>query len=343
MSIINKSLTLLLALSLTGCDNQFADFLLPDIEPEVCDTDTTTVTFKKVGYWSSDEGDDEDDIDLIDFSKLTHVIYTSISVESDGDIVALSDDDEDLLEYLVEQADDAGIEVGVAIGTGSDSNFNTIAESSTYTKNFVSEVDDFIAKYELTGVELNWTAIGDDDESENLEELLDELEESLSTDGYFLAMALPSGEYDSADNIENDMFTYIDFANVHAFDSTDSDDLHSSLDDATDAISYWTDRCLIQNKLVLGVPFYSRDDDNTLSRSYDEILDDDTENACEDEDSGDNYNGIPTMTDKTTYAMLYAGGIMMNALEQDTYDYPSYSLLKAVDDISDGSEVTICD
>jgi len=341
MSLIYKSLPLFLVFALTGCDNQFGSLFWHDAEEEVCADDTTTVSFKKVAYWSPDEGDDEDDLAIIDYSALTHIIYTSISVNSDGSLNLPEDDDEDIFQAFVDEASSAGIEVGVSIGTGSDGNFNTIAEDSSLTSDFVEAVEDLIDDYGLDGIEINWTTISDDDESENLEELLDELEENLS--GSFLTMALPSGEYDSADNIENDMFTYIDFANIHAFDSTDSDDLHSSLDDATDAISYWTSRCLIQNKLVLGVPFYSRDSgDNTLSRSYDEILDDDTDNACQDEDSGDNYNGIPTITDKTTYAMIYAGGIMMNALEQDSYDYPSYSLLKAIDEVSDGIEVTIC-
>lgn len=346
MSFSHKCLPLFFLLALSGCeDNQFSDLFWPDIEEEVCDEDTTSVDFKQVAYWSPSNNDslNEVDLDEIDFEALTHIIYTSVSVGSDGELNALDDDDQELLEEMVSLAHDADIEVMVALGTGSDSNFNSIAESSSLTSDFVDSVSEFIDDYDLDGVELNWQTIGDDDESENLEELLDELQEELGSKT--LAMALPSDELDAADNIENDMFTYIDFANVHAFDSTDSDDLHSSLEDAEDAISYWTGRCLIQNKLVLGVPLYSVDDDEDESESfsYAEIVDDNSDFACDDENEGYNYNGIPTIIDKTNYALLYAGGMMMNSLEQDSFDDTDYLLLDVINETVDGNLVDICE
>lgn len=348
MSVIYKSLPLLLLLTLTGCDeNQFTSIIDENwiADPEICADDSTAVSFKKVAYWSVDEDYDNDDLDLIDFSALTHIIYTSVSVNADGSLATLSDENEEILEDLVEYAQLAGIKVSVSLGDGNDNSFNTIANSSSITNDFVDSVVDFIDDYELDGVELNWQTIGDDDESDNLEELLDELEEQLGEDGKLLMMALPSGEYSSADNINNDMFTYVDFANVHAFDSTDSDDLHSSLEDAEEAITYWTERCLIQNKLVLGVPFYSDDynDDDEVALSFDDIVEDNITYACVDESEGRNYNGIPTIMDKTSYALLYAGGIMMKSLEQDAYENPSYSLLNAIDEVSNGERVTLCD
>jgi len=351
---IYKSLPLLFLLTLTGCDdNQFTTIIDENwiIDPEICADDTTPVDFKKVAYWSVDEDYDNDDLALIDFSALTHIIYTSVSVSADGSLATLSDDNEEILEDLVEYAQLAGVKVSVSLGDGNDNSFNSIANSSSITDDFVDSVVDFIDDYELDGVELNWQTIGDDDESDNLEELLDELEEQLGEEGKLLMMALPSGEYTSANNINNDMFTYVDFANVHAFDSTDSDDLHSSFEDAEEAITYWTERCLIQNKLVLGVPFYSA---GSAVRSYDYLIRDEIEYACVDESEGRDYNGIPTIIDKTNYAMLYAGGIMINSLEQDFYERNSddesdefiiddYSLLNAINQTSAGTYVDICD
>ena len=352
MFLIRHCFPLLLLLTLMGCeDNQFTDIISDNWteEAEECDTDTTTVSFKKVAYWSPDDTDpdtNEDNLASVDFSSLTHIIYTSVSVNSDGSLDIPEDTDEETLEDLVDYAQAAGIKVGVSLGNGNDSNFNTIAESSDKTSDFVAAVEDFIDDYELDGIEVNWQTIDDDDESDNLEELLDELEEQLSEDGYFLSMTVTSGEDDSqADEVNNDMFDYVDFVNVQAFDSTDSDDLHSSLEDAEDAITYWTERCLIQNKLVLGVPFYSDDynDDEEEARSFDYIVEDDTEYACVDESEGRNYNGIPTIMDKTSYAMLYAGGIMIKSLEQDAYENYDYSLLNAIDAVSNGNDVDICD
>lgn len=337
MSFIYKILPFVLLLTLVGCNSTFTDWVEDNWseEDEVCDDDTTSVSFKKVAYWSSDDDTDEN-LENVDFDGLTHIIYTSISVNADGSFDFTDNSDkvanfEDFLSY----AQDQGIEVAVSLGDGYDNNFNTIAESSTITTTFVNNVIDFLDDYGLDGVDLNWQTIGGDDESDNLEELLDELKEDLSEEGYFLTMALPSGEYTSADNIDNNMFVYIDFANVMAFDSTDSDDLHSSMEDAEEAITYWTDRCLIQNKLVLGIPFYSAGD---AVRSYDYIVKDDTSYACLDESEGRDYNGIPTVMDKTSYALLYAGGIMIKSLEQDYYDDESYSLLNSINEISDGDD-----
>lgn len=345
MSRTYKSLIFLFIFFLMGCDNQFTDIISDNWteEDEVCDTDTTTVSFKKVAYWSYDE-DTDDFLEDVDFSALTHILYSAVSVNSDGSLNAPEDDEEDALEDLVDYAHNAGIKVGVSLGDGSDGNFNTIAESSSLTNNFVDKVIDFIENYDLDGVDINWQTINDDDESDNLEELLSELEDKLSDDGYFLSMTVSSGEDDSqADEVNNDLFDYVNFVNVMAFDLSDEDDLFYTLEDAEDSIEYWTGRCLIQNKLVVGVPFYSG---GSAERSFNYIVEDDPHDgvyACEDKSEDRYYNGIPTIMDKTNYALLYAGGIMIKSLEQDAYETTKYSLLDVINETSDGNLVDICD
>lgn len=349
MSITYKSLPFLLLLTLMGCNSNFTDWVEDNwiVEEEVCDDDTTSVTFKKVAYWSpkyDDDGDrEDDDFDEIDFSALTHVLYASITIDSDGNLY--SPDDTDTLEDLIEYGHDEDVEVGISIGVWSDDNdtyFNAIASDSDTLDDFVDNVIDFLDFYDLDGVDINWQSIDDDDESDDLEELLDELEEQLSDEGYFLSMTVPSGEDDSlADNINNDMFDYVDFVNIIAFDPSDNSSyFYSTLDDAEEAVTYWTGRCLIQNKLVLGVPFYSVGD---AVRSFEYIVEDDIDYACVDESEGRYYNGIPTIIDKTSYALLYAGGIMMKSLEQDYVEDTDYSLLNAINETSVGEYVDICD
>jgi len=355
MSVIYKSLPLLLLLTLTGCDdNQFTSIIDDNwiVEPEVCADDTTSVDFKKVAYWSIDEDYDEDDLALIDFSALTHVIYSAISVDASGTLATLSSDDEDALEALVNAAHSEGVKVAISLGDGNDNNFNSIASSSSTTSDFVDSVVDFIADYDLDGVDINWQTIDDDDESDNLEELLDELNEQLSEDGHFISMVVTAGDDESqADEVNNDMFVYVDFVNVMAFQEADSDDFRFTLEETIESIDYWTSRCLIKNKLVVAVPFYSS---GTAERSYDYIIRDEIEYACVDESEGRDYNGIPTIIDKTSYAMLYAGGITINSLEQDFYERSNddatdafiiddYSLVNAINQTSIGNYVDICD
>ncbi|WP_413698748.1 glycoside hydrolase family 18 protein [Psychromonas sp. KJ10-10] len=339
------ALCLISVFTLTACESEGLFGALIDdnwIEDDVvCDDDTTSVSFKKVAYW---DGDDMDNMDEADYDQLTHLIYGYIQVNSDGSLVELDGDEEDDFEDMVAVAQGEGVEVLISIGgdTG-DTNLNTIANSSSLRNTFTDNVLDFIEDYDLDGVDLNWQTPTDDDEGELFEELVEDLSDEMWDEGYIFTISVISGvgdDEDYGDVIDSTVFDYVDFVNVRAFDTENSDDLHSSEQDAIDAIDYWTGRCVIQNKLVLGIPLYSAGD---AVRSYDYIVEDDTDYACVDESEGRDYNGIPTVISKTEYAMDYAGGVMLQSLDQDSYENPLYSLLDAVNETADGYDVSICD
>jgi spore germination protein YaaH len=349
---IHKILPLLLLFVLAGCeDNQFTDVIGDNWikDPEVCAEDTTPVTFKKVAYWAPDANDsDNDNLILINFSSLTHVNYTSILLNADGTLVIPVDDEP--LEDLVLEAHAQSVKVAVSIGEWQDADnsiFNKIANNKALTKTFVNNLINFIDDYELDGVDINWQNIDSESESESFKALLEALSDELTQEGKFLSITAPSGEDDSAANkISTDNFQYVNFINVLAFDSTNDDSLHSSMQDAKDALSYWTERCVIKNKLVLGVPFYSRG--NAL-RSYDYLIRDDISYACVDKSERRNYNGIPTIVEKTNYALSNAGGMMMRSLEQDIYqrnnedfDFSEYSLVNVINETVLGNAVSVC-
>lgn len=348
MSSTYKIICFILLLSLVGCkNNQFTD-VIGDYwikDPVVCEEDTTTVTFKKVAYWSPD---DSDNIELVDFSLLTHVNYASISFNADATLN--TPEDIDPLEDLVTYAHSESVKVAISIGEwvdADDGHFNTIANDKALTKTFVSNISDFIDEYELDGLDVNWQTINSELESDSLKYLLGKLSDKLKGEDKFLSMTVPSGEDEQQTNLlSTEVFENVDFINVMAFDSTNNDSLHSSLQDAKDAISYWTQRCVVKNQLVLGVPFYSR---GNAVRSYDYLIRDDINYACVDESERRDYNGIPTIIEKTNYALLNAGGMMMKSLELDVYqrnnddiDYSEYSLVKVINETVLANEVAIC-
>jgi GH18 family chitinase len=352
VTLIYKSLPLLLLLLLAGCeDNQFTDVIADNWikDVELCAADTTPVTFKKVAYWTPNAiNSDNDNLELINFSSLTHVNYSSIVLNNDGTLV--TPDDVDPLEDLVLLAHTQSVKVALSIGKWENADntiFNTIANDKALTKTFINNLVDFIDEYELDGVDINWQNINSESESDSLEDLLEALSEELAEEGKFLSITAPSGEDETAANtISKDIYQYVDFFNVLAFDSTNNDSLHSSIQDAKDAISYWTDRCLIKNKLVLGVPFFSR---GNAVQSYDYLIRDDINYACVDESERRNYNGIPTIMEKTNFALSNAGGMMMKSLEQDIYqrnndnvDFSEYSLVNVINETSQGRGVNVC-
>ena len=355
---INKLMKALLMciplFTLTACDNQIDD-IIDDIidgsEETVCGEDFTTVDFKQIAYWSVS---DEETLDEIDFSMLTHIIYSQVGVEANGDLIMPTGDDLNEFKDMIEYAQDAGVFAMVSFGNSSDSAFNSIAASNTALGDFADNVEELIEKYDLDGIDIDWRFPEDDDEGDLFEDLVKEISGRADDQGVLFSFVVDTGQDDDAtdDGVQDDVLDYADFMNVMALNTTDNDDLHSSLEDAEDAIEYWTDRCVVKNRLVLAIPLYSAGD-GVLS--FNEIADDDLDNVCvdeasnvEDEDGNKyddiNYNGIPTVNDKTEYAQSNAGGVLLTSLEQDRFDDGDYySILAAVDWQVAGGPNDICD
>ena len=325
-----KVLALLLATNaLSACDNQIPDFideLREGSEDVVCDDDVTSIEFKQIAYWSVS---DEETLDDIDFSMLTHIIYNKIGVESDGDLIMPTGDDLDEFEEMIEKAQDNSIYAMVSIGNSSDSAFNSIAASDTALDNFRDNLEDLISDYDLDGIDINWQFPEDDDEGDLFEDLIKEMDDLAADKDVLFSYVVDTGQDDDAtdDGVQDDTLDYGDFLNVMALETTDDDDLHSSLEDAEDAIAYWTGRCVVKNRLVLAIPAYSEGDEIL---DFSEIVEDDLDYACTDESEGRNYNGIPTVITKTEFAQSYAGGVILTSLEQDYFDDTDYSLLNTI-------------
>jgi len=329
--------------ALAACDNQTPE-LLDDIwdgsEDEVCAEDVTTVNFKQIAYWSISE---EETLDDIDFSMLTHIIYSKIGVESDGELIMPTGDDLEEFEEMIDLAHNSGIYAMASIGNASDSAFNSIAGNTTALTDFITNVENLIKDYDLDGIDINWQFPTTDDEGDLFEDLVKEVSDLTNDQGVLFSFVVDSGQDEDAtdDGVQEDTLAYPDFINVMALNTTDDDDLHSSLEDAEEAIEYWTNRCVVKNKLVLAIPLYSAGDEVL---DFADIVEDDNEYACVDESEGRNYNGIATVNDKTEYAQSSAGGVILTSLQQDSFEQGDYySILAAVDWQVAGGPNDICD
>ena len=83
--------------------------------------------------------------------------------------------------------------------------------------------------------------------------LMQELRAQLASDR-LLTAAVALGK--NADGVKEAVFDLVDFFNIMAYDGPGQN--HSSYEFAEEALNYWQQRGLPQNKTVLGVPFYSR-------------------------------------------------------------------------------------
>ncbi|WP_028868726.1 glycoside hydrolase family 18 protein [Psychromonas arctica] len=338
---------------LAACDNQTSE-LLDDIwdgsEDDVCEEDVTSVDFKQIAYWSIS---DEETLDDIDFTKLTHVIYNKIGVESNGNLILPTGEDLDEFKEMIDLAHTSNIYAMASIGNASDSAFNSIAGNTTALNDFIANVENLIKDYDLDGIDINWQFPTTDDEGDLFEDLVKEVSDLTTDQGVLFSYVVDSGEDDDATDqgVQEDALGYPDFVNVMALNTTDNDELHSSLEDAKEAITYWTNRCVVKNKIVLAIPVYSQGD---AVLDFNDIVSDDLDNACVDEatnvegPSGNiydniNYNGIATVIAKTAYAQTKAGGVILNAVNQDYVEDADYSLLNTMYLQSIYQSNTICD
>jgi len=116
--------------------------------------------------------------------------------------------------------------------------------------------------------------------------------------------------------------------NVMAYDGVPPQ--HSTFEFALSALHHWESYGVPRNKLMLGVPFYGRNEDGT-GYSYSDIFSTYHPGPEDDFVDGIGFNGANTIMDKTAYVIRNGyHGIMIWELSQDTCGRGS--LLNAVAD-----------
>ncbi len=275
--------------------------------------------FRVVGY-VTDAGVPE----TLQFDKLTHINYAFLLPSADGNLQALNSPWK--LQRLVELAHEHGVKVLISVGGwGLDAEFEALASRSESRTVFVNGLVGIVDQYQLDGVDIDWEYPDAGQSASNFLDLMREIRKALPAGKLLTAAVVALGSHGSG--ILSSSFEIMDFVNIMAYDGEGAN--HSSMEYARQALHYWiTERGLPKEKAVLGVPFYARPN----GTPYNKIIQKDPQAA--NIDSFDyygiqlNYNGIPTIQEKTRLALQAASGIMIWSLEQDTTDL--YSLLNAI-------------
>jgi chitinase len=232
---------------------------------------------------------------------------------------------------------------------GSETDWLNMAATAVGRNGFIKSIMDVVRQYSLNGVDIDWefprTTNGTDI---TFTALMKELSDSCHRDAkYYLTMAITAGKYAGAirDAIKDEVFGYVDFFNVMAYDDFNTTvpyKHHSDLALANVCLNYWlTTRNAPVNKCVLGIPAYGRPSgitQNNTVLTYNGIL---TQGGDPLKDSAivtaggiSNYtiyyNGTYTAKVKAKLALQRANGIMMWEKGQD--NHATNSLLKAVCD-----------
>lgn len=269
-------------------------------------------------------------IDNIELNRLTHLNIAFANPDMQGN---LSTDDLEI-DPIVEKAHDADLAVFISLAGGSaqlSDRENRI--NATNRSAFIHNIINYVKQHNLQGVDidLEWGLVTDDYSAFVLE-----LKDSLHKNSFEMSAALP-GTYRYPE-ITDEALSAFDWINLMAYDLTgpwNPDDAgpHSPYSFAENSINYWDDLGYDKAKITLGVPFYGYDFtdlNHVTSVTYAHMVNLNVSYAQLDQVGQIYYNGLPTITNKTTLALNNVGGIMIWELGQDHFN--NYSLLKRIDE-----------
>jgi chitinase len=275
----------------------------------------------------------------VQYSKLTHINIAFENPDANGYLTFNSGSN-----TIINAAHAQNVKVFVSLGGGSvseggairDNYFNLITPTNRTA--FVQKIYDYVVAHNFDGVDvdLEGPAINGDYGG-----FVIALANKLHANGKLISAALSEG-YGGA-NVPSSTFAAYDWINIMAYDATgpwapNNPGQHSPYSMAVNQFNYWTGRGLPASKAIIGLPFYGYGFGAAANQgiSYANIVN--QYPGAENLDQVGNtiyYNGIPTIKQKTTFAIQNAGGVMIWELSQDATG--SKSLLTAVNQVITGS------
>jgi hypothetical protein len=287
-------------------------------------------------------------VNSIDLSALTQVNYFSIVASSTGSLGTTSASGYSLsqLQMLVTMAHDENPRVSVSITIDPSSQFQAIAQSSTATANFISNILAFCSTYNLDGIDLDYEPGNGSLSTSQIDawgSFLATLHAQTSAKGLILSEAVqvsPPYIIPQADLSDIDRYMVMDY----------DLDYNSSAPYAA-SLSYlqgWVTYGVPKADLYMGVPFFGSSGtswSNSTAETYAQILSSyaAANGGAYPSPSLDSvtingttwgFNGVDTMEEKTQYVIQNGfGGIMIWELGQDNFSgggYGAQALLPAI-------------
>ncbi|OXA90442.1 glycosyl hydrolase family 18 protein [Flavobacterium hercynium] len=276
----------------------------------------------------------------IQYSKLTHINIAFENPDANGYLSFNSGSN-----TIINAAHAQNVKVFVSLGGGAISeggairdNYWNLIKPANRTA-FIQKIYDYVVAHNFDGVDvdLEGPAINGDYGG-----FVIALAAKLHSGNKLCTAALSEG-YGGA-NVPASTFAAYDWINIMAYDATGpwapgSPGQHSPYSMAVNQFNYWTGRGLPASKAIIGVPFYGYGFGASANQgiSYANIVN--QYPGAENQDQVGNtiyYNGIPTIKQKTTFAIQNAGGVMIWELSQDAVG--SKSLLTAINQVITGSQ-----
>jgi len=303
------------------------------------------------------------DPNQVDYSQLTHVIFSFAHPTKDGSILLNGDSALKNLRTTVANAKKYNTKVILAVGGWFDISGGesypyfkaAISNPSSRTK-LVNELTSLADRENLDGIDIDFEHPRSKEDAENLAAFAKQLSAQLHPKKKELSVAVYSKIHAVTlteigfVQYEPSMFKDVDHVNIMAYDGQWDGGYHaanlSPYPFTEKIVNYWSQLFESQNiskeKLVLGVPFYAQPKDPKIKQlSYGAIINQNPANANSDTVNMNGttyyYNGAATMKKKTQLALDYGfGGMMLWELGLDAKG--SNSLTSSISDTIEKSD-----
>jgi chitinase len=309
------------------------------------------------------------DPNTINYSKLTHIIFSFAHPAKDGSLLMNGDSALANLRTLVQEAHKRDTKVMLAVGgwyhiNGGESYeyFKAAISNPTSRTKLINELVGITKRENLDGIDIDFEHPRSKEDAENLASFTNTLSDNLHSKNKELSIAVYSkihsvtGTEIASVFYEPTMFNYVDHVNIMAYDGQWDGQYNaanlSPYPFVEKIVSYWSTlfdkHGIKKEKLVLGVPFYAQPEDVSIKQvSYAAIIDSNPKNAKRDNvmlnGTTYHYNGVTTIQKKTNLALDSGfGGMMLWELGHDAEGpYSLTSVISQVLDKGNTKQVTI--
>ena len=273
----------------------------------------------------------------VDYSKLTHVIFSFAHPAKDGSVLLNGDMALTNLRSMVQKAHQQDTKAILAVGgwyhiEGGESYeyFKTAISDPDSRNKLTKELIELTEREKLDGIDIDFEHPRSNEDAKNLAAFTKKLSENLHAKDKELSIAVYSkihsvtGTEIGSVVFEPTMFQHVDHVNIMAYDGQWDGEYNaanlSPYPFTENIVNYWTtlfdNHKIPKEKLVLGVPSYAQPENLSIKQmSYAAIVNIDSENAKRDivEMNGTtyHYNGVPTIQKKTRLALDHGLGGMM--------------------------------
>jgi chitinase len=281
----------------------------------------------------------------IDYSELTHIIFSFAHPTKDGSLLMNGEAALSNMRTMVQHAHQHGTKMMLAVGgwyhiEGGESYdyFKEAISNATSRTKLINELIGMAERENLDGIDIDFEHPRSQEDAQNLAAFTKILSEKLHSNGKELSIAVNSKIHSVAGTeitsviYEPSMFQHVDHVNIMAYDGQWDGEYNaanlSPYPFTENIVNYWSklfdNHGVSKEKLVLGVPFYAQPEDLSIKQmSYAAIINSDPANANRDtvnlNGTTYHYNGVMTIQKKTKLALDNGfGGMMLWELGQDS-------------------------